>query len=171
MSDFSWMQVVDAGARALSTGSDAMTNAAIVERLRDIYGSIKANAGEESGWLKHYEAISIAADRIVILADAVRGDLEYIRRLADERNAAREERDELRGIASKLTAERDEMQGELRKAETESSMLRVECGVIAAERNEARQALNRCKQQAALDELTRLDEELELDKRMYEGQG
>jgi hypothetical protein len=37
-----------------------------------------------------------------------------------------------------LTAERDEMQGELRKAETESSMLRVECGVIAAERDEAR---------------------------------
>lgn len=108
MSDFSWMQVVDAGARALSTGSDGMTNAAIVERIRAIYGDIKANAGEESGWLKHYEAISIAADRIVILADAVRGDFECIGRLADERNAAREERDELRVIASKMTAERDE---------------------------------------------------------------
>jgi hypothetical protein len=34
--------------------------------------------------------------------------------------------------------ERDEMQGELRKAETECSMLRVECGVIAAERDDAR---------------------------------
>ena len=108
MTDFSWMQVVDAGARALSTGSDAMTNAAIVERLRAIYGDIKAQAGEDGGWLKHYEAISIAADRIVILADAVRGDFECIGRLADERNAAREERDELRVIASKLTAERDE---------------------------------------------------------------
>jgi hypothetical protein len=41
----------------------------------------------------------------------------------------------------RLTAERDEMQGELRKAETESSMLRVECGVIAAERDEARRHL------------------------------
>lgn len=108
MSDFSWMQVVDAGARALSTGSDTMTNAAIVERLRAIYGDIKAQAGEDGGWLKHYEAIGIAADRIVILADAVRGDFECIGRLADERNAAREERDELRLIASKLTAERDE---------------------------------------------------------------
>lgn len=29
-----------------------------------------------------------------------------------------------------LTAERDEMQRELRKAETECSMLRVECGVL-----------------------------------------
>lgn len=113
MIDFSWMQVVDAGARALSTGGDTMTNAAIVERLHAIYGYIKANAGEESGWLKHYEAISIAADRIVILADAVRGDFECIGRLADERNAAREERDELRVIASKLTAERDEARREL----------------------------------------------------------
>lgn len=34
--------------------------------------------------------------------------------------------------------ERDEMQSELRKAETECSMLRVECGVIVAERDEAR---------------------------------
>ncbi len=44
----------------------------------------------------------------------------------------------LRQENATLTAERDEMQGELRKAETESSMLRVECGVIAAERDEAR---------------------------------
>lgn len=45
---------------------------------------------------------------------------------------------ELEREIARLTAERDEMQGELRKAETESSMLRVECGVIAAERDEAR---------------------------------
>jgi hypothetical protein len=38
----------------------------------------------------------------------------------------------------RLRSERNEMQSELRKAETESSMLRVECGVIAAERDEAR---------------------------------
>ena len=44
----------------------------------------------------------------------------------------------LRTTVERLTAERDEMQGELRKAETECSMLRVECGVIAAERDEAR---------------------------------
>ena len=38
----------------------------------------------------------------------------------------------------RLRKERDEMQSELRNAETECSMLRVECGVIAAERDEAR---------------------------------
>lgn len=38
----------------------------------------------------------------------------------------------------RLRAERDEIQRELRKAETESSILRVECGMIAAERDEAR---------------------------------
>jgi hypothetical protein len=38
----------------------------------------------------------------------------------------------------RLTKERDEIQRELRRAETESSMLRVECGVIAKERDEAR---------------------------------
>lgn len=37
-----------------------------------------------------------------------------------------------------LTAERDSTIRELRKVETECSMLRVECGVIAAERDEAR---------------------------------
>ncbi len=46
--------------------------------------------------------------------------------------------DEAANTIDRLRAERDEMQGELRKAETESSMLRVECGVIAAERDEAR---------------------------------
>jgi predicted nuclease with TOPRIM domain len=46
----------------------------------------------------------------------------------------------LRLQIDRLRAERDEMQGELRKAETESSMLRVECGVIAAERDEARRS-------------------------------
>jgi hypothetical protein len=44
----------------------------------------------------------------------------------------------LRQQIATLTAERDEIQRELRKAETESSMLRVECGMIAAERDEAR---------------------------------
>ena len=37
---------------------------------------------------------------------------------------------ELEREIARLTAERDEMQGELRKAETECSMLRVECGVL-----------------------------------------
>ena len=45
---------------------------------------------------------------------------------------------ELEREIERLTAERDEARRELRKAETESSMLRVECGVIAAERDEAR---------------------------------
>jgi hypothetical protein len=113
MTDFTWMQVVDAGARAISTGSDDMTNQAIVERLRAIYADIKRNAGEEGGWAKHFEAISIAADRIVILADAVRHDFETIGRLANERGAAREECDELRSIASKLLKERDEARREI----------------------------------------------------------
>jgi hypothetical protein len=37
-----------------------------------------------------------------------------------------------------LRKERDEMHRDLRKAETECSMLRIECGVITAERDEAR---------------------------------
>ena len=49
----------------------------------------------------------------------------------------------------RLTAERDEIQRELLKAETESSMIRVECGVIAAERDEARRM---CCERAAMDE-------------------
>ena len=52
-----------------------------------------------------------------------------------------EERKKLQQMAESihfLLAERDEIQRELRKAETECSMLRVECGVIAAERDEAR---------------------------------
>ena len=40
--------------------------------------------------------------------------------------------------ALRLMKERNEVLGELRKAETECSMLRVECGVIAKERDEAR---------------------------------
>ncbi len=40
--------------------------------------------------------------------------------------------------ALRLMKERNEALGELRKAETECSMLRVECGVIAKERDEAR---------------------------------
>ena len=50
-----------------------------------------------------------------------------------------------------LTAERDEIQRELRKAETESSMLRVECGMIAAERDEARRSLCECRANGACD--------------------
>jgi len=50
----------------------------------------------------------------------------------------------------RLRKERDEMQGELRKAETECSMLRVECGVIAAERDEARKEY--CMAQSHVDE-------------------
>ena len=45
----------------------------------------------------------------------------------------------------RLRKERDEMQSELRNAETECSMLRVECGVIAAERDEARREVCECK--------------------------
>jgi DNA repair exonuclease SbcCD ATPase subunit len=41
--------------------------------------------------------------------------------------------------ALRLMKERNEALGELRKAETECSMLRVECGVIEKERNEAMQ--------------------------------
>ena len=44
-----------------------------------------------------------------------------------------------------LRADRDEIQRELRKAETESSMLRVECGMIAAERDEVRREVCECK--------------------------
>jgi hypothetical protein len=46
--------------------------------------------------------------------------------------------DEAADTIERLRKERDEMQVELRKAETECSMLRVECGVVAAERDEAR---------------------------------
>jgi uncharacterized membrane-anchored protein len=42
--------------------------------------------------------------------------------------------------ALRLMKERNEALGELRKAETECSMLRVECGVIAKERDEARRS-------------------------------
>jgi hypothetical protein len=62
----------------------------------------------------------------------------YINCAIREIERLREERDALFVLTDRLTVERDEMQGELRKAETESSMLRVECGVIAAERDEAR---------------------------------
>jgi len=41
----------------------------------------------------------------------------------------------------RLRKERDEMHRDLRKAETECSMLRIECGVIAAERDEARREI------------------------------
>jgi uncharacterized coiled-coil DUF342 family protein len=41
----------------------------------------------------------------------------------------------------RLRKERDEMHRDLRKAETECSMLRIECGVITAERDEARREI------------------------------
>jgi uncharacterized membrane-anchored protein len=47
--------------------------------------------------------------------------------------------------ALRLMEERNEALGELRKAETECSMLRVECGVIAKERDEARREVCECK--------------------------
>ena len=65
-------------------------------------------------------------------------DFHYIEDAADEIELLRSTVTDYRIEIERLTAERDEMQGELRKAETESSMLRVECGVIAAERDEAR---------------------------------
>ena len=73
----------------------------------------------------------------------------YINCAIKEIERLREERDALFVLTDRLTVERDEMQGELRKAETESSMLRVECGVIAAERDEARRL---CCERAAMDE-------------------
>jgi len=139
VSDFTWMQVVDAGARSLSTGGDSVTNNAIVERLRVIYGDIKRNAGEEGGWSKHFEAIRIAADRIVILADAVRGNLECIRRLAAERNAAREERDELLSLIKKLEWERDKARQECCTAAVSqpfgSGSTHYNCGDVIKEAN------------------------------------
>ncbi len=42
---------------------------------------------------------------------------------------------------NRLRKERDEMHRDLRKAETECSMLRIECGVITAERDEARREI------------------------------
>ena len=42
---------------------------------------------------------------------------------------------------NRLRKERDEMHRDLRKAETECSMLRIECGVITAERDEARRSV------------------------------
>ena len=68
-------------------------------------------------------------------------DFHYIEDAADEIELLRSTVTDCRIEIERLTAERDEMQGELRKAETESSMLRVECGVIAAERDEARRLL------------------------------
>ena len=54
--------------------------------------------------------------------------------------------DTIRSLNNQLVdalRERDEIQRELRRAETESSMLRVECGVIAKERDEAREQAER----------------------------
>jgi hypothetical protein len=58
------------------------------------------------------------------------------------------ERDALFVLTDRLTAERDDIQRELRKAETECSMVRVECGVIAKERDEARRDAERWQEDA-----------------------
>jgi len=53
-----------------------------------------------------------------------------------------DEQEDCRIEIERLTAERDETQRELRKAETESSMLRIECAVIAADEIERLRAEN-----------------------------
>jgi len=63
-------------------------------------------------------------------------DLHYIEDAADELESKCDE-------IARLRAERDEAQRELRKAETESFNLRVEFGVIAKERDEARREVCR----------------------------
>jgi chromosome segregation ATPase len=86
------------------------------------------------------DCMSLIADEAADTIEQLRADVmclkyqnaEFVRNLTmaqDERNAA--------------AAERDDAQRELRKAETESSMLRVECGVIAKERDEARRDAER----------------------------
>jgi hypothetical protein len=74
-------------------------------------------------------------------ADDVRN---YAAEVDDRDEATQEQLDMLRLVADRLEQlerERDEMHRELRAAETECSMLRVECGVIAKERDEARRDL------------------------------
>jgi hypothetical protein len=84
----------------------------IVSRLR-----LYANASINGGWANVFRAdFTAAADEIELLRSTVT---------------------DCRIEIERLTAERDEIQRELRRAETESSMLRVECGVIAKERDEA----------------------------------
>jgi chromosome segregation ATPase len=68
----------------------------------------------------------------------------YAAEVDDRDEATQEQLDMLRLAADRLEQlerERDEMHRELRAAETECSMLRVECGVIAKERDEARRDL------------------------------
>jgi hypothetical protein len=68
----------------------------------------------------------------------------YAAEVDDRDEATQEQLDMLRLAADRLEQlerERDEMYRELRAAETECSMLRVECGVIAKERDEARRDL------------------------------
>ncbi len=62
-----------------------------------------------------------------------------------------EQADRWEDDALRLMKERNEAMAELRKAETECSMLRVECGVSEKERNEA------------MDRLAKLDEECGLN--------
>lgn len=77
-------------------------------------------------------------------------DFHYIEDAADEIELLRSTVTDCRIEIERLTAERDEMQRELRKAEIESSMLRVECGVIAKERDEARRWI--CEQKASISD-------------------
>jgi chromosome segregation ATPase len=70
---------------------------------------------------------------------------EQVDRWEDDALRLTKERDALFVLTDRLTAERDDIQRELRKAETECSMLRVECGVIAKERDEARREVCECK--------------------------
>ena len=66
----------------------------------------------------------------------------YAAEVDDRDEATQEQLDMLRLAADRLEQlerERKETLGELRKAETECSMLRVECGVTEKERNEAMQ--------------------------------
>ena len=69
----------------------------------------------------------------------------YINCAIKEIERLREERDALFVLTDRFTTERDEMHRELRAAETECSMLRIECGVVAAERDEARREVCECK--------------------------
>ncbi|NBX33037.1 MAG: hypothetical protein EBR07_09970 [Planctomycetes bacterium] len=56
---------------------------------------------------------------------------------ADETMQLRQQVTDLRALLAEALAQRDEERRKLRKAEIECSMLRVECGVIAAIRDDA----------------------------------
>lgn len=106
MNNQQWMDALDANARGIAKQNDPdFTNSAIVKRLREIYDEIKEQAGDSSDWLKQYEAISHAADRIVIFADCVKEDWKSIRRLSGEIDTLRAERDQARREVCELRAD------------------------------------------------------------------